>query len=132
MNSILSPKELDFIHNNECCRFATTSDSYPHVVPVCYIYLAGIFYISTDYNTKKYKNILKNAHVSLVIDIYNPGSHNGLFILGNASIIDKGPLYRRLYSLYYSKFEWIKKDPWEGDDSPFIEVMPISKTSWGL
>ena len=30
------------------------------------------------------------------------------------------------------KFEWVKDQPWDENEAPFIQITPIHKTSWGL
>jgi uncharacterized protein len=34
--------------------------------------------------------------------------------------------------MFYNKFDWVKNDPWEEGDAPFIEVIPKTKVSWGI
>ena len=128
----LDGQELDFINSNECCRLSTSFDDKPHVAPVCYIFLHGNFYISTDYKTKKYDNIKNNPNVCLVIDIYQPGQHKGFIVFGKAKVVEDGKKYHDIYSEFLKKFEWVKRNPWSEGESPFIEVTPISRVRWGL
>jgi nitroimidazol reductase NimA-like FMN-containing flavoprotein (pyridoxamine 5'-phosphate oxidase superfamily) len=128
----LDIRELDFINKNECCRLSTSFNDEPHVVPVCYIFIQGKFYISTDYNTKKYKNVKSNPYACLVIDVYRPGQHTGFIVFGKAKIIEGGNKYSEIYSKFFKKFEWVRKNPWEEGEAPFIEITPTSKNGWGL
>jgi len=128
----LSPNEIKFIIENEVCRLATSFRDKPHVVPVSYIYKDNFFYVSTDYNTKKLFNIEKNPKVSLTVDIYKPSLNKGITVNGIVRIIENGQLYDRIYMLYYDKFEWVRSNPWKEGESPFLEIKPCTKASWGI
>jgi uncharacterized protein len=128
----LSAEEAEFIVNNECCRLATCFKNKPHVVPVCYIFRDGYFYISTDYGTKKFYNIKNNPYASLVVDVYSPLNHEGVVICGSAILVERGELFKEVYTMFYNKFDWVKNNPWLEGESPFIKIQPESKTSWGL
>jgi uncharacterized protein len=127
----LSPKEIDFLKNNEMCRFATASKKgEPHVVPVSYIWDEDSAYIVTDYGTRKLKNLRENPHAAILVD--TGGTQKLLLISGPVEIIEKGEEYRRLYKLFYSKLSWVKRDPWKEGEAPFIKVIPTFKVGWGL
>lgn len=127
-----SVEEVEFIANNECCRLATCFKNKPHVVPVCHIFMDGYFYISTDYDTKKFYNIKNNPYASLVVDVYSPSNHKGVVICGSVILIERGELFKEVYTMFYNKFEWVKNNPWFEGESPFLKIQPESKTSWGL
>ncbi len=119
---------MEFINKHELCRLATSYNDKPHVVPVCYIFMNNCFYIATDYNTKKFKNIKKNRNVALIIDEYKP--NKGIMIEGIAEIIEHGDEFKTIYKKFYDKFVWVKKDPWNEYEAPFIKIIPIKKVSW--
>ncbi len=121
-------KELEFINKHEICRLATSYNDKPHVVPVCYIFMNNCFYIATDYNTKKFKNIRKNKNVSLIIDVYKP--NKGIMVYGLGEIIDHSDEFKAIYKIFYDKFEWVRRDPWNEYEAPFIKIKPIRKVSW--
>ncbi len=127
---VFKPAELRFIEENELCRLATCRRGEPHVVPVNYLYVDGKFYIATDYGTKKLSNIKENNRVSLIIDRYRP--NRAVLVIGEASILEKGPEYRDIYQKFYRKFAWVRNAPWDEGEAPFIVVTPIKKVSWGL
>lgn len=127
-----SKAERDFLVRNEACRIATCHDSIPHVVPVSYVFKDGIFYIATDYETKKYKNIKENGNVALVVDVYNSVGNKAVCVQGRAEIIEKGKEFARLYKIFYQRFEWVRQDPWEEGEAPFLKVISTGKVSWGL
>jgi len=128
----LTCSEFKFTIENECCRLATSLKDRPHVVPVSYIYESNLFYISTDYHTKKLFNINKNPNISLAIDIYKLNQNKGIVVNGVVRIIENGPIYDKIYLLFYRKFDWVRNDPWKEGEAPFLEINPFSKTSWGI
>lgn len=131
-NVTFSKAERDFLVRNEACRIATCHDSIPHVVPVSYVFKDGIFYIATDYETKKYENIKENGNVALVVDVYSSVGNKAVCVQGRAEIIEKGKEFARLYKIFYQRFEWVRQDPWEEGEAPFLKVIPTGKVSWGL
>ena len=127
-----SDAEKDFLNNNEACRLATCHDGMPHVVPVTYVLEDGRFYVATDYQTKKYENIKHDSRVALVVDVYNSVDNKAVSVQGTAEIIDRGNDFARLYRIFYNRFEWVRRDPWDEGEAPFIKITPNNKVSWGL
>lgn len=125
-------KEVDFLERNEACRIATSVYDMPHVTPVTYYFEDGFFYIATDYNTKKYSNLLKNKNVAITIDIYLAGKHQAVIVQGTTEFIERGKEYMRLYDIFFKKFYWVKETPWNEGEAPFVKITPKRKTSWGL
>ena len=125
--------ELKFILDNEICRIATARNNIPHVVPVCYIYKNNNIFFATDYKTKKYQNLMINKRISVIIDLYDKKNGNkGIHIDGIASLIEKGKDFKDLFGLFYNKFEWVRLDPWNEGEAPFVKIQIIKKVSWGL
>ena len=129
---IFRKSEREFLGRNELCRLATCQDNIPHVVPVSYVFEDDKFYVATDYDTKKYKNIKRNNKVALVIDIYGAVGNKAVCVQGVAQIIESGETFARLYRVFHERFEWVGQDSWEEGEAPFLEVIPIGKVSWGL
>lgn len=127
-----SKAERDFLSRNEACRIATCHDSVPHVVPVSYVFEDGAFYIATDYETKKYENIKKNGNAALAVDVYSSVGNKAVCVQGKAEIIEKGREFARLYKMFHERFEWVRQEPWEEGEAPFLKLTPINKISWGL
>jgi uncharacterized protein len=127
-----SRAEKDFLSSNEACRIATCHDGIPHVVPVSYVFEHGSFFIATDYETKKYDNIKHNKRVALVIDIFSSVGNSAVCMQGTAEIIEKGEEFARLYKIFHDRFEWVRRDPWEEGEAPFLKVTPTNKVSWGF
>lgn len=97
-----------------------------------YIVEDDSFYIATDYGTKKYDNIKHNKRVALVVDIYSSVGNSAVCVQGTAEIVEKGEEFGRLYKIFHDRFEWVRRDPWEEGEAPFVKVTPINKVSWGL
>lgn len=126
-----SKAEEHFLDRNEIGRLATTGpDRMPHVVPVSYIYRSDGFWIAVDYETKKYRNILANDRVALVVDTLKP--NRGILVQGRAKVFEKGPEFREIYAIFHKNFSWVRADPWKEEEAPFIKIGPTRKTSWGL
>jgi nitroimidazol reductase NimA-like FMN-containing flavoprotein (pyridoxamine 5'-phosphate oxidase superfamily) len=127
-----SKAERDFLAKNEACRIATCHGSIPHVVPVSYVFDGGAFYIATDYETKKYENIVENNSVALAVDVYSSVGNKAVCVQGRAEVIEKGAEFARLYKIFQKRFEWVRRDPWGAGEAPFLKVVPAHKVSWGL
>lgn len=127
-----SSEEEKFIQTNECCRLATCFNGKPHVVPVSYVFLNNLIYIATDYSTRKFKNIKQNPFVSLVIDIYSSNNNKGIVLNGKVKIIENGIVFKKIYSIFFDRFEWVRKEPWSENEAPFLEINFYSKSTWGL
>ena len=127
-----SEAEKNFLKNNEACRLATCHDGRPHVVPVSYVFEDGRFYVATDYQTKKYENIKHDRRVALVVDVYDSVENKVVSVQGTAEIIESGEDFAKLYGIFYNRFEWVRREPWEEGEAPFIKISPNKKVSWGL
>jgi len=127
-----SQKEIEFLQNMEECRVATFHDNMPHVKPVSYVYENETILIATDYDTRMYKNLLKNSKAAVSIDIYKNKGHKAVCLQGKVLIIENGEEFSRIYKKFHQKFEWVRDQPWEENEGPFIKIVPFSKSSWGL
>lgn len=126
-------REKAFLLANEVCRLATCHDNTPHVVPVSYVFENSIFYFATDLKTRKLENIMKNYRVAIVVDEFVGSADNkAVCVQGKAEIIENGQEFERLYRIFHEKFSWVRRDPWNEGEAPFIRVIPANKTSWGL
>jgi len=124
--------EIKFLESLEEARIATSHDDVPHVKPVSFVYHNNTFLVATDYNTRTFTNVKSNPHVSIVIDIYKSGGHKAICIQGKTEIIENGSEFKKLYDIFYKKFEWVRKEPWKENETPFLKVIPNNKVSWGL
>ena len=124
--------EIKFVKSLEECRVATCHDDIPHVKPVSFLFEDNLFYIATDYETRMYENLKNNSHIALAIDVYEPKNHKAVCIQGTAKIIENGRDFKKIYEKFFNKFEWVRNQPWEENEAPFIEIKPKIKSSWGL
>ncbi len=124
-------REVKFLEQNEMCRMATASKKNElHIVPVSYVWNDGFVYVVTDYGTRKLKNLRENPNAAILID--TSGTSKVLMVSGTVQLIEKGEDYRRIYKLFHSRLDWVKRDPWKGGEAPFVKITPTFKASWGL
>jgi len=127
-----SVKEIKFLQSLEEARIATSHDDIPHVKPVSFVYHDKTILVATDYDTRSFTNIKSNLHTAIVIDIYKSGCHKSICIQGKTEIIEKGSEFKKIYEIFYKKFEWVRKDPWKENEAPFLKIIPNNIVSWGL
>jgi nitroimidazol reductase NimA-like FMN-containing flavoprotein (pyridoxamine 5'-phosphate oxidase superfamily) len=121
------------LSQNEVCRVSTSHNNIPHVVPVTYVYENENIIFVTDYGTRKYKNLKINKNISVVVDVYDLSGRNmGIVIQGKAVFIERGEEFKRLYQIFNRKFEWVRKEPWEEGEAPFVKIDAFNKVNWGL
>ena len=129
----VTQKEHNFLSQNEVCRVSTSHNDIPHVVPVTYVYENENIIFVTDYGTRKYKNLKINKNISVVVDVYDLSGRNmGIVIQGKAVFIERGEEFKRLYQIFNRKFEWVRKEPWEEGEAPFVKIDAFNQVSWGL
>jgi pyridoxamine 5'-phosphate oxidase family protein len=128
-NSIFSQKEIEYLQSQRLARIATAAVStqdnrsiQPDVVPVGfdfdgkYLYVGGMNLLKST----KYRNVLKNAKVAIVIDdlkTIDPWDPRGIRINGTTDITTRQGGYM------------------ESTDHPnpqYIRITPKRKWSWGI
>lgn len=102
------------------------------MAPVSYVFEDDVFYFATDLETRKLENIKKNNRIALVVDIYSSKGNRAVCIQGRAELIVDGSDFARLYKIFEKKFAWVRDEPWEEGEAPFIKVVPTNKASWGM
>ena len=125
-------KEVKFLKTLEEARIATSQGNMPHVKPVSFVFHEDVFIIATDYKTKSFRNIKSNPNTSIVIDVYKSGAHKAICIQGKTEVIESGIEFKKYYDIFYEKFQWVRDDPWNEKEAPFLKVIPENKTSWGI
>ena len=128
----LNTREIKFLKELEEARIATSHDGIPHVKPVSFVFEDNSIVIATDYKTRTFTNIKANSNTGIVIDIYKSGRHKAVCIQGKAEIIEDGLEFKKIYDIFYEKFAWVRKDPWNEKEAPFLKIIPNHKVSWGL
>ncbi|AJW70731.1 pyridoxamine 5'-phosphate oxidase family protein [Nitrosopumilus adriaticus] len=125
-------KEIDFLESLEEARIATSHKNIPHVKPVSFIFHENNILVATDYNTRTFSNIKDNPKIGIVIDIYQSGNHKAICIQGKVEIVENGSEFKKYYDIFHKKFEWVREDPWDENEAPFLKIIPNNKVSWGL
>jgi pyridoxamine 5'-phosphate oxidase family protein len=132
-NTIFSQKEMEYIKSQRLARIATAASSkekvqgedtsiQPDVVPVGFDFDGDYFYVGgmNILRSTKYKNVLKNNKVAIVIDDLKSVERwdpRGIKVYGTADIVNRQAGYM------------------EGTDHPnpsYIRVKPDKKWSWGI
>lgn len=129
---VFTKNEKDFLNKMEECRVATSHNDIPHIKPVSFIFDNESFLIATDYDTRMYRNLLKNPRIALVVDIYKHGGHAAVCVQGKVEIIENGDEFEQVYKKFHEKFKWVRKEPWKENEAPFVKLIPLSKISWGI
>jgi len=125
MRPVLTKREMAFILSRDICRLSTiSSNGWPHVVPVGYVYLRGKFYIPTDRRAKKVGNLVKNQNATVVVD--DERLEHGVMIECGSRVLEgnKAQPHR----------EYMRKvKRWQNDETnAVIELTPRRKASWFL
>ena len=126
ITNMFSDKEVKYLKSQPLARISTVSpdDLQPDVSPVGfdfdgeYFYVGGINLLST----RKYKNVLRNNKVSLVVDdleTIDPWAPRGIRIYGTADIVERQGGYM---------------DRAHSSSSPvsYIRIRPLRKWSWAV
>ena len=124
------------IERERVCRVATLNeDGMPHLVPVCAVVAEGRIYFGSGDDARKVKNLEKNPRVAVTVDLYSDDwAHiKGVMVQGTATLIARGPRFRKIRGLLYRKYPQYATDAAiEESDSVIVEVTPSAVFSWGL
>ena len=131
VNPMFSEMEIEYLKSQRLARIATATVSLvekdrgtiqPDVVPVGFDFDGDYFYVGgmNLMKSTKYKNVLKNNKVALVIDdlkSIDPWDPRGMKIYGTADIIARQGGYM---------------DSAGHPNPQYIRITPIKKWSWGI
>jgi pyridoxamine 5'-phosphate oxidase family protein len=128
--TIFSRKEIEYLKSQRLARIATaaatSSDErgsiQPDVVPVGFDFDGNYFYVGgmNILKSTKYKNVVKNNKVALVIDdlkTVDPWDPRGMKIYGTADIVTRQGGYM---------------DMTDHPNPKYIRITPEKKWSWGI
>jgi pyridoxamine 5'-phosphate oxidase family protein len=123
---MFSEKEIQYLKSQRLARISTVSpdDLQPDVSPVGFDFDGEYFYVG-GFNllkTRKYRNVLKNSKVALVIDdleTVDPWAPRGIRIYGTADIITRQGGYMD------------RAHPSSPPPS-YIRIKPAKKWSWAI
>jgi nitroimidazol reductase NimA-like FMN-containing flavoprotein (pyridoxamine 5'-phosphate oxidase superfamily) len=118
------------------CRVATVGEAgTPHLVPVCHVVADGKIYFGSGNDAQKVLNLRANPRLAVTVDLYSDAWSNlkGVMVQGTATLIDKGPRFRKIRSLLYRKYPQYPDDAaLDESDSVIVEVTPAHVFSWGV
>ena len=139
MTSPSDPLVKEIVQRRAIATLAThNADGSAHLTSVWFLFDDGRFYVGTMHGLRKARNIAANPHVSLMIDVREPGGERGVSVTGNATIVtgDRSQqLNLRIHSRYLSAAAIA--DPRVGAvfaamDDITIEIAPAKWTSWDM
>ena len=122
--SVFTDKEIAYLLSQRLGRLATVRpDGTPQVAPVGFRYNAELDVIDIGgrylSRSRKFRNILENPHVSLVIDdVLPPGPPRGVEIRGIAHPVPTGG--NALFGANYQV------------DEAMLRITPVQIIGWGL
>jgi PPOX class probable F420-dependent enzyme len=132
----LTKAVADFVRWERVCRLATVSATgVPHLVPVCHVLADGKVYIGAGDDGTKVRNLRANPRATVTVDVYSDhwAGLKGVMLRGTASLIDRGPRFKRARRLLYAKYpQYATEAALTEADSVVIEVTPDHVFTWGF
>lgn len=128
---MISPHE--FLAAQKILRLATISDDgMPHVVPVWYMYRAGIIYVGTNTRTTKAKNVARTGKAAFCVD---EGVHSPLYGVmgtGKARLLTKdiSNVARDILLRYFDDMDNESAANLYEDTDCIISIIPDYITDW--
>jgi len=120
----LTRGEGDLVRSNDLCRLATNNtNGWPHIVPMSYVFLSGLFHIPANKGSRKVRNLERDPKATLLID---EGEHreHGLMTECSSKI-----LYDQSANAMKKYMRRVKG--WQNDENTvIIRLKPLRKTSW--
>ncbi len=122
--SVFTPKEIEYLQSQRLGRLATiNSQGKPQIAPVGFHYIPELDVIDVGgrfmSKSKKFRNVLKNPNVSIVVDdLLPPWRPRGVEIRGTAQTLPTGG--KALFGPQY-----------DADDA-MIRITPMQIIGWGL
>ena len=135
---MLAEAAFAFIEARRIAHLATAdARGLPHVVPVCFAFSDGCFWIAIDekpkgtLRLKRLRNIEENPEVALVFDRYDEdwSSLGYVMVWGIASIVEGGPGHARALTVLRARYPQYRTMRLEG--RPAIRVEPRRVARWG-
>lgn len=135
---MLSEREAAFVERQRVAHLATADGrGQPHVIPVCFVLVAGRFYTAIDEKPKRstrlrrLRNIEENGQAALVFDEYDEEWSRLGYVLvrGPASLVEGGLEQERAVAALRQKYRQYRSMALEG--RPLIRIAPERVASWG-
>ena len=129
-------KKDEFLKSQKVLRLATIDKNQsPHIVPVWYMYNTKKFYIGTNTNTQKVKNVKNNGRISFCIDVgINSPDIYGVMGKGEAKLILEKPKVKKIAEKillrYFESLENKSAKELLQDTNCIIEIIPKKISTW--
>ncbi len=105
-------KEVRELLNTNYFGYLCTRGRYPHITPIFFVYdQRRSVYFMSEYSSRKIRNILKDRHVSLVVDVRDEGdpfNNEGILISGIARVYIPGEVEMYEYDILYTVYDLFK------------------------
>ncbi len=139
----ISPAVQKRLEQARVARLATIgAQGAPHLVPICFVYEGGAFYMAIDRKPKRVAperlarldNIARHPQVALLIDEYSEDWQRLWFVLvrGTAGLLAAGAdaEHGRAVALLKAKYPQYAAG-WLDDDAPVVRITVTKITQWG-
>lgn len=114
----------------------------PHLVPICFVYEGGAFYMAIDRKPKRVAperlarldNMARNPQVALLIDEYSEDWQRLWYVLvrGRAELLAASADAEQGRALALLKAKYPQyAGGWLGDDAPVVRITVTKITHWG-
>ncbi|GBD14872.1 hypothetical protein HRbin25_00757 [bacterium HR25] len=136
---MLTPEQERFIAMQRVARLATAdARGQPHVVPVCFVFLGGGFYIPVDekpkrtLRLKRLRNIQENPRVALLVDTYDEDWRGLAWVMvqGEAEVLEGGPECREAVAALREKYPQYRAMALE--ERPMVRIRPQRAIAWAF
>ena len=135
---MLSDDQLRFALAQRVAHLATAdSAGKPHVIPVCFAYHDGSFWVAIDEKPKRtsrlrrVRNIEANPNVSLLFDRYDDDWSRLAYVLvrGRAEVLPEGREKPTALAALRARYPQYEGMALEG--RPLIRIKPVRVIAWG-
>ena len=129
-------KRDEFLKSQKVLRLATIDKNQsPHIVPVWYMYNRKKFYIGTNTNTQKVKNVKNNSKISFCVDVgINAPNIYGIMGKGEAKLILEKlkvkKIAKNILLRYFKSLENKSAKELLQDTDCIIEIIPKKISTW--
>ena len=139
----ISPVVQQKLEQARVARLATIdANGAPHLVPICFVYEGGAFYMAIDRKPKRVAperlarldNIARNPQVALLIDEYSEDWQRLWYILvrGKAELLAASANAEQGRALALLKTKYPQyAGGWLDDDAPVVRITVTKITHWG-
>jgi general stress protein 26 len=118
-------EEKELLASKDICYLSTISaNGWPHAVPVSYIQIEGTFFIPSNPQSKKMKNIRRNPNSSITIE--DEVSERGITLETEANILTE------VEAIALRDHMRILKGWTNTVSTRIIKLDPLRKASWSL